>query len=155
MSGARGSRGRFLPAAALLVALAGVAGASGGCQSFAKLAADDPTVCAEEVQAAGEARHEPALLPHIRHILWNNADYRNEVVVAAMFAVAHRGDRSSVAAIARLARTSDDEEIRWHAALALKQLGGARADRARAQLAREDASGLVRGAARWGVRPAR
>lgn len=138
-------------ALALALALAAAAGAP-GCRSFAKLEAHDPTVSEDEVHAAGEERDDPTLTPHLRHILWHREEYPTEVVVAAIVATAARQDRSSVGAIAGLTRC-DDEEVRWHAVLALKSLGGTKADATRERVAAEDGSGLVRGAARSGKRP--
>ncbi len=136
--------------AVLALGGAGLAAAP-GCRSFAKLEAHDPTVSEDEVHAAGDERADPSLTPHLRFILWNRERYPTEVVVAAIVATAARRDHSAAAAVAELARC-EDEEVRWHSVLALRTLGGAKADRTRARVAAEDGSGLVRGAARSGVR---
>ncbi len=114
-----------------------------GCRSFERLEADDPRVGQEEVDAAGEAGDDGELTPHLHHILDRHAEYPTEVVVAALAAVARRGDPASVAHVAPLA-ADGDEEIRWHVAVALRRLGGPEAAEVLARMAGSDPSEMVR-----------
>jgi HEAT repeat protein len=132
---------RRIAAAAGLAALAALA----GCRSFAKLEANDPSVGELEVSAAGDAGDED-LLANLHHILDHRADYSREVVVAALASVAERGEQASVAHVTPLAEDAD-EEVRWHVARTLAELGGAQARATLADMARSDPSALVRSAA--------
>lgn len=129
---------RALTGALLAVSLA-------GCASYDKLEAHDRSVDEEEVHAAGES-DDAALTPHLHHILTHRADYPAEVVVAALRSVGQRKDPASVPVVAGLAQ-DPDEEIRYHVANTLAALGGAEAQAARARMAQEDESELVRSAA--------
>lgn len=120
-----------------------------GCQSFARLEEDDPRVGEQEVHAAGGA-DDPELTPHLHRILEHRDEYPTEVVVAALGAVGERRDPASVPRVVALVG-DPDEEVRYHVALALRDLGGAEARAALARLAADDPSELVREAAGGGA----
>ncbi len=132
-------RARRARGVALALAFAALAT---GCTSFARLEANDPAVGEEEVFAAGEPG-DTEHLANLHHVLSHRADYEPEVVAAALASVGEIGDPSSVPYAAALSR-DDDEEIRWHVAAALRQLGGADADAVLVRMADEDDSDLVR-----------
>lgn len=129
---------------ARLILLA-VAAALAGCASHEKLVAGDRDVSEEEVVSAGESDDE-ALTAPLHRILERRADHSPEVVVATLVALGKRKDPSSVAAILPLTRDTD-EEVRWHAALALRALGGPEAEAELLRMSRDDPSELVREAA--------
>jgi HEAT repeat protein len=129
---------RFVHLTILALSLAAVS----GCQSYAQLEANDPAVGEEEVFAAGQPG-DTEHLANLHHVLRHRAEYKPEVIAAALTSVAAIGDASSVAVVAALS-DDPDEEIRWHVAAALKQLGGADAQAVLAGMAKGDASELVR-----------
>ncbi len=116
-----------------------------GCQSFALLESNDRAVGEEEVFAAGRDG-DSTHLASLHHVLTHHGEYEAEVVAAALTSVTRIGAPSSVAVVAPLADHAD-EEIRWHAANALRVLGGVEADRILDRLATSDPSELVREAA--------
>lgn len=113
-----------------------------GCTSFEQLERNDPNVDEQEVFAAGRSG-SPEHLGNLHHVLANRGAYDPEVVAAALTSVAEIGDPSSVPHVAALADDSD-EEIRWHVASTLKQLGGREADAVLEDMAAHDPSELVR-----------
>ncbi len=114
-----------------------------GCQSFDRLREDDRTVGEDEIHRAGAEADEADLRDHLVHILERRAQYRADQVVAAIAALAARGDVRAVPEIAALG-TDPDEEVRYHVAVALGRLGGPEADAARRRLAADERSALVR-----------
>jgi HEAT repeat protein len=125
------------PAALLLLQLAA------GCTSFERLRAGDPTVDEQEVFAAGQAGDRGELTDALHDLLDRHEGYSTEVVVAAISALAERGDPASAAHVAPLA-THPDEEVRWHVAVALKALGGGEARAVLERMGHDDPSELVR-----------
>lgn len=113
-----------------------------GCAGHERLRQDDPGVTeAEVVEARGS--DDPTLTPHLHRILLEREHYAPEVVVAALGALAERKDPASASVVARLEH-DPDEEVRFHAALALRALGGSQATEVLGRMARDDASALVR-----------
>ncbi len=135
-------------ALAVLLLAALVTGA--GCSSFAKLRSEDPALTEDEVAAAGAPGAPADLVPHLVNVVMHRDRYSTGAVVAAVEALGRRNDPSAVPALAGLAH-DPNEELRWHAARALKSIDGAAAASALADMAAHDASELVReeaGAAR-------
>ena len=78
-----------------------------------------------------------------KEILAAPAEHSADALAEALVQTAEEADSASLPSV--LAITTDDrEEIRWHAVLALKAIGGPQADEALAQLAANDPSELVR-----------
>lgn len=113
-----------------------------GCASHERLRQDDPEVTEDEVREAGED-DDPALTAHLHRIVTERERYAPEVIVAALGSIAERRDPTSPPVVARLER-DPDEEVRFHAVLALRALGGAEARAVLARMAEEDPSPLVR-----------
>lgn len=113
-----------------------------GCQSFEKLRSGDATVGEEEVHAAGRSS-DAALTEDLHHLLAHRESYSTEVVVAAIQALADRGDPASVGHIALISEDSS-EEVRWHVAVALAKIGGDQARQVLSVMAKTDPSEMVR-----------
>ena len=113
-----------------------------GCTSFAQLESNDPSVGEEEVFEAGQQGNREHL-DNLHHVLAHRNEYDPEVVAAALTSVGEIGDPSSVSYVTAL-RNDPDEEIRWHVAAALEQLGGDAAEAVLLDMASNDPSELVR-----------
>lgn len=134
-----------MSARAILLAAAAALLPLSGCASHERLVAGDREVSEEEVVSAGESDDERLTAP-LHRILERRADHPPGVVVATLVALGKRKDRRSVPAVLALAR-DEDEEVRWHVARTLRELGGAEAEAELARMARDDPSELVREAA--------
>lgn len=114
-----------------------------GCDGFDKLKSGDKSLEEEEVFAAANADDGGGLTANLHDVLSRNSEYSTEVVVAAIAALGERGEPASVPFIASLAE-HENEEVRWHVAVALKQLGGEEANQVLARMVSSDESDMVR-----------
>lgn len=120
-----------LALAALLLATAACDGGSAASGGASNVVDDPDSWGADEVPATRE------------EILSAPAEHTADALAEALVQTAEQADAASLPAV--LALTSDErEEIRWHAVLALKSIGGEQADDALARLAKDDPSELVR-----------
>lgn len=132
------SRGGGRPCALLLAVLLAVllgvvlgAAACGREPAAAAVAGDD---WEEDAEPPAPTRDEILAAP---------AEHDADAVTEALGAVAETHDAAALPAVLRAAEDAR-EEVRWHAVLALKALGGDEARAVLARLAADDPSGLVR-----------
>ncbi|RKY18916.1 MAG: hypothetical protein DRQ55_12030 [Planctomycetota bacterium] len=126
-----------------MTVLLGCALLLGACASYDKLVEHDPSVGEQEVYAAGVDGDADEMVPHLIYVLRHRDEFDHAALVAALASLAEHPDGRTADAVASLAR-DDDEEVRWHVALALKAIGGELARTTLAAMAEHDSSELVR-----------